>query len=416
MTRSRNAGGLRPPPRPFDTQQLEQEQEIASEVARIMEAIKAFDQDKVTASVYVKSGNGIGPWKWADDVGLPPDFPAMMQDMRERFGPGDYELRVTALGRIRANSPFSIAKERTPPPGSTPPAAAAAPMGMADILSMMMAQAAEARREAADQRREAADAAARSNALLIGMVTAVAPALIPVFTRRETPTSTADMLALVTAMQAGKGDKTSLKDMVETLAVLKTLTEPNAPAGDRDEGGSGFDLAEILGDGRRLVGPAVRALADMVTARPQAVAQVGDGQQGGQVQGASGQLTLSAPGAAPSRYRVLDLVRTDVVYFFQRGFDPEKAADLVYDVIDANIEAGVITAGEINEIAAAFALSPTGLFDLAAEGIDLTSRPDWAAEFFQHLATIHNEATQDLGGGDGGAPDLANNGQPGPPG
>jgi hypothetical protein len=81
-------------------------------------------------------------------------------------------------------------------------------------------------------------------------------------------------------------------------------------------------------------------------------------------------------------------------------------ADLVYDVIEANN----VTEAEIADLAATFALSPTGLADLAAEGIDLTSDPQWAAEFFSALNEIHLEAIADLAGREGGPRDAAPNG------
>lgn len=99
----------------------------------------------------------------------------------------------------------------------------------------------------------------------------------------------------------------------------------------------------------------------------------------------------------------------DVNYGFMRGHDAEKIADLVFDVIEANN----VTGAEIDELAAHFALSPTGLDDLAREGIDLRSNPKWAAEFFAALHAIHSGAEDDPDGGDGRAPDLGGNGEAG---
>jgi hypothetical protein len=218
MTRQRPNGGLRPPARPFESQQLAEEQIVSDEVSRIMNAIRDFDQDKVTATVWLKSGNGTGPWRMCDDVGLPPDMPAIMADMRERFGAGDYELRVSALGRVRANSLFSLAKEKTP--AVAPPAAAPAPGGLgSDFLGMLLTQQSEARRDA----QAAAD---RQMTMLTGLATAILPAILQ---RPATPPgiSAGEIAALMAAGAGGKGG--SMKEMVETLVALKGLTENPAP-------------------------------------------------------------------------------------------------------------------------------------------------------------------------------------------
>lgn len=393
MTRSRAPAGQRPATRPLDQQQLAEEGEIAQRVQRVMDSIRDFDQDKVQATIWRKQGSATGSWQWCDDCSLPPDIPAVMTDMRERFGAGDYEIRVIALGRIRGNILFSIAKEKTAP---LAPAAPPAPtgLGMADFLGMMLTQQSEARRDA----QAAAD---RQMTMLTTLATAVLPAMLQ---RPPAPAgglTAGDVAALVTALGTKGG---SMKETLETMAAMKAILGPGEGDGEGGGGGGGLDPDDLVASAGRLIGPASKALGDFLARR----------QGGGEGVGPSaslpppaidggGQLAL---GPSASRFRAIDLVRDDVVFMFARGHDPEKAADLVYDVIEAN----GVTDAEIAELAAAFALSPSGLEDLAREGLDLRSNPQWAIEFFSALNAIHTDAKADLGGAGGGEADTSGNG------
>jgi hypothetical protein len=306
---------------------------------------------------------------------------------------------VTALGRIRANSPFSIAKEREPP--RAPPAPAAG-LGTMDFLGMMLAQQSEARRDA----QAAAD---RQMTMITGLATAIVPALLQRPAATAPGTSVADTLALVAAMQNGKGG--GLKDTLEAMAAFKALMgDAGGGSGGGDDGGPDLDLGDLAGSAARLAGPAMKALGDYLQRqRPGQVdpAAPNPNPAGPPPIGHGDHLALGSP--EPSRYRLIELVRVDVVYGFERGHDAEKIADLVYDVIEDNN----VTEAEINVLAVTFALSPTGLEDLAREGIDLRARPQWAADFFAALAAIHSEQAANLGGAGGGETDIEGNGETG---
>jgi len=387
---------LNRPPRvsAFDKLERTQEEELASEVERIQEAIKDFAESEVRAAIYYKPSSGVGSWSWCDDASLPLDMPTIMADMKERFGPGQYELRVTAKGRVRANSPFSISKERTSAMAAAPAQPA---MGTADLFALMMQQ-----QDAA--RRDQAAAADRQ----MTMITTLMTTLVPVLAggRQQTGTSAAEIAALVTALRPEGGQGGGLKDTLEAMAAFKTLM--GGDGGEAKDGDGGLDMNDLVGSGARLVGPAMKALGDYIANQRRPAGEPGGPSVGGtgETQAPPGQLTLGPPG---SRFRLIELVKVDVAYGFSRGHDPEKIADLVYDVVEANH----VTGAEIDELAAHFALSPTGLEDLAREGIDLRSNPQWAAEFFAALHAIHTGAADDLDGGDGRAPDLGGNGEAG---
>lgn len=399
--------GQRPVSRPLDQTVLNEEQSVADKVARIMEDLREFDEDKVRATVWAKLGNATGPWKNCDDVGLPLDVPAVMADMRERFGAGDYEIRVTALGRIVGNILFSLAKEKT---ALAAPAAPPQPtsMSMAEVFAMMMSLQAEGRRESLA-------AAERQMGMMVEAQKSQTQLLTAIMGTRDGGggTSVADTIALVAALQGG-GKSGGMKEMIEGLAALKSLSEGGSGRNDDDdEGGGRFDVPGLLQDGARMLGPAVRGLADMVTrgrgpsalAAPQLQEDVPPVPHGGHLHLGAPQPGPTVEAAAepvpprpPSRYPVLDLVRADVLWCYERGYDPERAAEVVYDVIAANR----IPEEQINALGAAFSLSASPLDDLAAEGLDLRARPQWAGQFFAALQSVHADALENLPGDEGG--------------
>ena len=390
-----------PPADPFNAAMAADNQGLADELAAILEATKDFDQGQVKGILYQKPANGQGPFKWIDDIFPPFDLSAVFSDLKERFGGGDFELRIYAGGRIRKNVNIAIAKERD----RAPPAAAPAG-GMSEIFALMLNQAAESRRDQAA-------AAERQMSMFVAMqdsqsklLAAVLPAMAGGGGGKASET-----VALITALQ-DRREGGGIKETIEAMAAFRTLMEP--VGGDQGGRPDAFDPDDLLGSGARLVGPAVKALADYVTRLRPADAANPAGLAPDQLAGPppAGAPPGLALGPAPSRFRILDLVRVDVIYCYQRGHDPEKAAELVYDVILAN----QVSDAELDELAAAFAFSPAGLDDLAAEGIDLRQRPEWAREFFAALVAIHSGEANDSDGGEGGASDLAGDGAPRPQG
>lgn len=242
----------RPPrPQPFVELERTQDTELANEVERITAAIKDFADSEIRVAIYNKPSTGVGSWSWCDDASLPIDFPSIMADMKERFGPGQYELRVTAKGRVRANSQFSITKERTPTMAAAPAQPA---MGTNEIFAMMMAQNESARQEAS----RAAD---RQMTLITGMVSTLAPLLL---NRPAAPTTgAAEIAALVTALRPKGGEGGGIKETIEAMAAMKTLLGDGG-GGEGKDGDGGLDMNELVGSGARLVGPAMKALGDYI--------------------------------------------------------------------------------------------------------------------------------------------------------
>lgn len=379
-------------PNPFDAAQLADMEGLAAQLAAAMNAVKDFDAGSIKGNIYSKP-SATGPWQYCDVI-YPPfeNFTEVMEDLRDRFGGGDYELRVTAGGSIRKNVPFTIAREKARPLGQAP-AAAAAPDRFGELIVLMMNN----QQAAADRQMNMMIEGQKSQASLLA---AVLPALAGGGAGKGA--SAADTVALITALQDRKGGGGGLKETIEAMVAMKQLLGDQGGEGERP---GGFDPDDLVASGARLIGPVAAALGDYVSRMR------GGGEGGGSSASLASppsggdQLALGSP---PSRFRIIELVRVDVTYMFERGHDPGKAADLVYDVIQANH----VTEEEINDLAARFALSPTGLDDLAAEGIDLRARPGWAAEFFSELGAIHSGETGDLDRGDGGEADPAGDGAP----
>ncbi len=393
MTRRRTPPATPPVDTPFDAILHAVDDQEAKVLGEIMAAVEPYDQGSVKGVLYKKPVGGVGAFSWIDDIHPPFNLTALMTEMRDRYGPGDYELRVFAGGKIRKNHTFSIAREKA---GSTAPVVANSGGGMSEIMALILSQQAEARRDQQAQQAQQMQMFMAMSESQTKLLTAVLPTLAA---GRDQAMSPADLIAIITAGQAGKGG--SLKEMVETLATLKGLTENPAPA----EPGGGLDPEDLIGSAGRLIGPATKAIGDYLARNRGGAASETDATSasGTAAPGAGGQLALGAP---VSRFRLIELVKVDVNYGFQRGHAPDKIADLVYDVIEANN----VTEDEINELALTFALSPTGLEDLAREGIDLRPNPQWAAEFFDALRAIHTEEGVDLGGEAGGASNTEGNG------
>jgi hypothetical protein len=395
MTR-RRAPGQHPqmPQSPLDQAMLVDEQNLADQLAGIVDQLADFDAQSIVGKVYLKPNNGQGPWQWCEDYYPPFVLENMLADLKDRFGPGFYQLRIYAGGKIRKNADFSIAKEKVsnvPPPTTTLGGAG----NFHDLMMLMMTQ----QQAAADRQMQMMASMSRQTT---DTLAAILPAIVG---GRPAGTSAADIAALVTALRpAGEGGG----GLAETLKAMAAMKELLGPAGGGDDDGEGvrFDPNNLVESGARLIGPAMKAIGDLVQNRREAAAGVAPA-GAPPTPGGGDQLALGPP--PTSRFRLIELVRVDVSYFFGRGFDPAKAADLVYDIIEANN----VTDAEIDQLAATFALSPTGLEDLAREGIDLRSNPGWAFEFFQELAAIHSGDQDDSAGGEGGAGDAAGNGPPG---
>jgi hypothetical protein len=365
-------------PDPLADASVSDEIGIANELVEVFEALRGFDQSSILGYLYRKPAGGLGKFEFAERLAPPFEMGTLLEGTRERFGGGDYRLQIFAGGKTRKNVEFSIMGPAKP----IQAVGQVADSAPGSLMQMMMAQQAEARREAADFRREAAEdrrhqveqQRARDDAMWRA-VAVIVPVVAPLMLGgRE---KLADLLALV---NSNKPDAPSLKDQAETLLALKTVFA--------DDKGGGFDPDNIAGSLLGLVGPVAAAAGRAFNGRGKDPAA--EGPPGG----GEGFLELPGPDPAPGPPggpatlapasavdRVLNVVRPHIAYFYSAQHDPGLAAEAITDIMGRH----GITDADVNELVAAFTLSPDWKADLAAQGLDLRSNPGWADEFLMEL-------------------------------
>ena len=389
---------------PIDEAVREDRVGIAGTLTEVLDSLRDFDQGSIKGILYRKPRNGLGKYEWIEEIVPPFDINAMHAEMKDRFNGGDFQLRIFAEGRIRKNIDFSIAPDTTrlTPKPEDKKDSSDMMFGMFQLMSTQ-AQASSDRQmqmmmAMQQQARESSD---RSMQMMMAMMTGL-------MGNQGKPT---DLIPLFAAMQENKGGG-GMKEMVETMVALKTLVSPS-------EEKAGFDPEDMVGSLVKLAGPVAGAIGKGIGA----MTNRGQGSQTppqGYEPNPAEPLALPAgpqqpalppplegPAGGPAASPLLNLIRPDILYFYQRGHDPAKAADSIYDVIEAALVQGVITEDQLNDLVSSYALSEDWLSDLAAQGIDLRGNRAWADKLISELVAIHTGAGElDLPGDDdsGGSP------------
>lgn len=387
MARTPRPSAVFPQADPLDDAVNADRETIADALSGVLEALSGVDQGTIKGILYrIPVPNG--KYEWIRDVYPPFDLSDIMRSLKEDIGGGDFALRIMAEGKPRKTIHFSIMKEKQPlmtekqNGGDT-----------MMLIQMMMQQSAEASRQAqaaADRQMQMMMAGnQQSTQMMLGLVTAMMGG-------RE---KVADLVPLFAAMQ----QKPDNGGLLETLTVLKSAKEifGGEPAAEK------FNPDDLVGSALKLAGPIAGAVGRAFSNRG------GQGEAAEAPQDPGGHppplMLPSAPQPAPGgtgQYPVLDLIRDDVLFMFKRNHDPARAADVVYDTI----EAANVSEDALNELVAAFTLSPDWLTDLANEGIDLRSRPEWAQQFLTALVGIHTDALSEDDDFEGATRDAANAG------
>lgn len=391
---------------PLEEAVLADQANIADDLSNIFDALKDYDSGTIKGILYRKPLNGIGKYEWIEETVPPFDLSAIHNELKERFGGGSFQLRVFAGGRIRKNVDIDIVKEKTPI--IAPQKDGGDMMMMFQIMMQTQAANQQAAQVSADRQMQMMMAAnQQSSQMMMGMMTAIVPALAG---GRE---KTSDLMQAIAAMQP-KGE--SAKETLELMASMKTLLKD-----DSEKGSGGFDADDLVGSVVRMAGPVAGAVGRVFSERrgaaenPISAQQVEYAPQPSLMLGNDAPNDIYAPAPQGARHPVLALIRDDVLFMFTRNHDPERAADIVYDTIEAN----GVTEEQINDLVGAFALSTDWLGELAAEGIDLRTNPEWANQFLSALVSIHTDPERngnDFGGQGGSNPNLGPDGEPGPQG
>lgn len=356
---------------------------IASELEALLASLAGIDESRIKGILF-KKPNGIGETKYQiiEEVPAPIDFGEVMQSCKVRFGGGDYRLSIFADKKLRKQADFSIfgepIKPNTSPHAQAP---AADPLAGDRLIMLMMNQQAEARRDMMDQQRFAMEQQSRRDTQLMQTLGLILPAALPLmFGGRE---KLGDLIAI---MNANKPEEKGLKETVETLVAVKGLLE-------NPDKSPGFDADNLVGSFARLAGPIASAAGRAFgsgrrgeAAEEEEAPAAGDGTLQLPPPAAAAAPVLHmphAPAAAPGP-PVLNLIKPHVLYFFNAHLDPGLAAEAVADIMEREN----VTEDDVSGLVAAFSLSPDWKADLAAQGIDLRSDPEWADDFLSELVSV----------------------------
>jgi hypothetical protein len=368
---------------------------VADALLAVLDQLGSVDQGTIKGILYrIPIPNG--KYEWIRDVYPPFDMSEIMVSLKEDIGGGDYALRLMAEGKVRKTLHFSIMKDRTPLVSEKKSDSSEI---MPLMLQMMQGSADRQMQMMMQMNQQSQAMFAQMNQSQQQMMATLIPAMMG---GRE---KTSEMLQAFAAMQP-RDTGGGLKETLELLTVSKGLFSPG-------EEKPGLDMDDLVGSGLKLAGPVIGALGKAFSARGGAAINpahiVPEAQDY-----TEGPAPLMLPHGDATQFPphpVLDLIRDDVLYTFSRNHDPERAAELVFDTLDA----AQVSEDQINELVAAFAVSPDWLTELAGYGIDLRSRPEWASAFLAALVAIHSNAIEpdDSERGSGDAADVANNGAAG---
>lgn len=369
---------------------------LADRLGAILGEARQYDQGAgILGYLYRKPQQGMGSLKFefAERMGVPDDVGQLLEYVQGKYGGGDYRLQIFAGGKTRGNFEFSILG---PPKAINPAAPAPAaddPMKGTNLLAVMMNMQAESRRDMMEQQRFAMEQQGRRDAQLMQTLAVVVPVLAPLmFGGRE------KMSEVIAMMNANRPAQASLKEQVETLSLLKGVV-------GGEEKGETFNPDDLVGSIGRFAGPLIGAAGrafgsarggapgEGEGAAPQALELPPPQQLAPPVLGAP-----AAPPAATTRPLppLLAMVAPDVHYMFTRRLPPDLAADAIVDILQ---RAGV-TDEDVNELVAAFLVSPDWKVDLANGGLDLRGDAEWADAFLAELVPAWSERDRD---GDRGA-------------
>jgi hypothetical protein len=381
-------------------------QNIADELGAILDSVQGIDQGEIKGILF-KIPRGGGKFEWINDVYPPFNLSEIMEDLKGKYGGGDYRLSLMVKGKLRKNLQFSIAAD---PTRSNPLIADTRKNDDLFAMMMQMQQASSDRMMQMMMAQNASQQQASQNSMQ--MIATMMGAIIPAIAGGREKTS--ELLSSFAAINGGKseGGFMEMLTAMKTAKDLFTPAEPGLNLGDGEDG--------IIQQGLKLAGSILPAITSRL---PQPNAQAPQFQPGPitaalpppmppQVIGGAPIIeTPPAPQVGTGRWPLLDLIREDVVFLFKRGHPPETAAELCLDVI----EQAQVPQEEIFGLVAAFQVSPSWIDELASEGIDLRSNPEWANVFLTELVRLYTEddgAGDDTSGGAGGETDHVDHGQP----
>lgn len=380
---------------PVEGTLLEERQRQASSLSEALEGLDEFESTGASFKVYKMPRGGGTKYEWCMDIQPPFDSAELLTYIKDKWGPGDYCIRVYVSGPgggSKAQRNFSIAQElRVEKPQ-------ASDLGMKEFLPLMlqmMQSNQAAQQQSADRQMQMMLAMMTNNQQAMAQAQqAQATMLTAVLGSKEKP---AEILASLAPFMP-KEKATGFGEFAEMLKTAKELMGGNTEK----------DLTETLIDG---AAKALPALMEGLRPPPQHV-QLSDitRQPGGN--GVSGRPMIEAPSMETpvnTRFPVLSLIRQDVLFYFTRGMEPDFAAEGIFEVLQKSN----VTEADLAGVVIAFQSSANWLDDLAAEGIDLRTNPVWATEFLNGLVALYRGEDDHTGGSAGGSGHAHDNGAAG---
>ncbi len=375
-------------------------QRVATGLAEALDELSTFTDNGTSLKCY-KVPKGSGKYEYCFDITPPVNTAELMEELKDKYGPGDYAIRVYVAGKAgcKAQKNFSIAATR-----DFGKAVSHDGFSMKDMLPLIMGQAASSKsdlmammqmqmqmQQASQQAQQAASQ--QSTQMMLGLVTAMMGA-------REKP---GELIAAFAPLMAPKSN--GFGEMVEIMKAVKELSG----------GGGGDGNDDIMTTVIKSIGPALPQLAG---AAADGISAMRDRQRHAPVEHlreapphypGTHQPILAPPAETPpqvGKYPLLAAIREDVLFYFQRAADPEFAAEGVVAVMD---KAG-FTEDDLQPIIIAFSTSPNWLDDLASEGIDLRANPVWAQSFLNAVIAEYIGEGDDKQRSHGGATDNGDHG------
>lgn len=367
----------------------------ADSVFDVLAGLDEFADQGASCKVFKLPG-----YQYCREIDPNDDVTAILDELRDEFGPGNYVVRVYVKGRKGqlAERGFSIASTRKREEPKKDESfseklllALVTGGGMGGkgsdsnelVGAMMAAQTASADRQ-------------------MTMMTTLMATITAALSGNKSESTATLLTALGPLMQQPKG--AGFGEMIEHLAAARELFGGGSGGGGEDDGGVMGAVAKALAPsipdiaagfrdlaarGRQEAATPVQALPAMTPAGPR------------QVQPATVGLLAQFP--------LLAAIAPDVMFYFGRGLPPELAADGVFEVL-AKMGVGET---DLVPIVAAFSASENWVADLAAAGLDLTSNVGWANQFLENLLAIYQGEDDHREGGGRGAADAGSHGEAG---
>lgn len=373
-------------------------QETAGDLADVLADLRGLSGSDVQVLVYkIPKGGPRGGWEYVMTITPPIDTSELMDGLRNDWGAGDYALRVRAAGKIKSTKFISIAASKSAP-AITP-----SKNDNNELLQILLAQNAASKSDMMQMTTLMMQSQQASQQQMMQLMTVLLPAMMG---GKE---KTSELLTAFATLQ-NMGDKGGgMKEAIETLVAAKSLF------GGGESGGSNLDLDDnMIGNALKIAGPLLGGLAKTVSERgqQQQVTVLPPVQPHVPPQPVPVMLPNGGEVAIPdqvSRFPVLDLIKDDVLFLFNRQHDPELSAEVVIETLEKH----QVEEAAISDVIAAFAVSPNWIEELASEGIDLRSNPVWANQFLSALVSLYTAPSgddDDTGGGTGGAKDNVHHG------